>query len=281
MMRSLAFLLVVIGLTSALPLVFEQTAQQKPNERVFMVRVDEAKQAELPKPAEHQSGQQPEQQQPPKRDFPWPYPPVFEKYLPEEVKQRLTTIFVDQTLAPEQRANQINGVFDSLPQSIIEQLPLPSEYERLPADVYARILYVHTAQGFSWNERQLLTRFIIESLPENERQLLSTPKLGGPPYGFERVLPPTVYKQLLFVHHDPRLNHEQKAHQITLIMRQVPQQMIEMLPMPKGMSELPMELQKRLRALVYDYSVEQPVRAQRVKEFVSQLPDELRPALRR
>lgn len=238
-----------------------------------MVRVDEAKpqQAELQKPVEQQ----------PKRDFPWPYPPIFEKYLPEEAKERLNVIYLDQSLSSEERVTQTNAVFDSLPQEVIEQLPLPEEYSRLPADVYQRIQYVHFAPGFKWAERQGLIQSIIESLPENERQLLHTPKLGGPPPGFQRVIAPTIYKQLLFVHYNPRLTMEQKAHQITLIMRQVPQQQIELLPLPRGMDQLPVEIQKRLRSLVYDYSVEQSVRAQRVREFVEQLPAELRPALRR
>jgi len=273
-MRSLALLFFVVGLSSALPLVSEQPAEQKSSEggRVFMVRVDEAKQPELPKAAE---------QQPPKRDFPWPYPPLFERYLPDEAKQRLTAIYLDSSLSSEERASQTNAAFDSLSQEIIEKLPLPVEFERLPADVYFRLQYIHVMPGLRWAERQGLTRDIIESLPETERQLLHTPRFGGPPPGFERVLPPTVYKQLLFVHHNPRLTLEQKAHQITLIMRQVPQQMLDFLPLPRGMNELPAELQKRLRALVYDYSVEQPIRAQRVREFVAQLPAEVRPALRR
>jgi hypothetical protein len=160
-------------------------------------------------------------------------------------------------------------------------LPLPAEFERLPFDVFQRIQYVHTAPGFHWAERTALTRAIIETLPENERQLLGTPRIGGPPPGFEQVLPPTVYKQLLFVHHNPLLSKEQKSHQITQIMRQVPQQQIDMLPLPRGMDNLPMEIQKRLRSLIYDYTVEQPERAQRVRDFVAKLPAELRPALRR
>lgn len=148
-------------------------------------------------------------------------------------------------------------------------------------DVYQRIQYIHIAPGFKWAERNQLIRIIVETLPENERQLLYTPRIGGPPPGFEQVLPPTIYKQLLFVHHSPLLTKEQKAQQITLIMRQVPPQFIEMLPLPRGMNDLPAELQKRLRTLVYDYSVEQPERARRVKEFVEKLPAELRPALRR
>jgi len=274
-MRSLALVcLTLFGLTSALPFIVERPVEQKSanGARVFVVQVNEPKpqQQELQKPAEQ-----------PARDFPWPYPPVFERYLPEEVKQRLTSIYLDQSLTSEERLAQTNAVFDSLPQPIIERLPLPAEYERLPMDVYQRIQFVHVAPGFHWSERNQLIRGVIESLPENERQLLGTPRIGGPPPGFEQVLPPTVYKQLLFVHHNPLLGKEQKAHQITQIMRQVPQQQIDLLPLPRGMSDLPAEIQKRLRTLVYDYSVEQPERARRVQEFVQSLPAELRPALRR
>jgi hypothetical protein len=274
-MRSLALVcLTLVGLTSALPFIVERPVEQKPENgaRVFVVQIDEAKpqQQEPPKPAEQ-----------PTRDFPWPYPPVFERYLPEEVKQRLTSIYLDQSLTSEERLAQTNAVFDSLPQAIIERLPLPAEFERLPFDVFQRIQYVHTAPGFRWAERTALTRAIIETLPENERQLLGTPRIGGPPVGFEQVLAPTVYKQLLFVHHNPLLSKEQKAHQITQIMRQVPQQQIDLLPLPRGMNELPAEIQKRLRTLVFDYTVEQPERAARVNQFVKQLPVEIRPALRR
>jgi len=196
------------------------------------------------------------------------------------VKQRLVTIYGDSSLASEERVSQINAVFGSLPHEIIEQLPLPVEYERLPADVYRRILYIHTAPGFKWAERQQLIRDIVESLPAEQRQLMHTPRLGGPPPGFELVLAPTVYKQLLTVHHNPRLSKEEKADLITRIMRQVPAEQINRLPLPAGMDQLPMELQQRLRSLVYDYSVPQSIRARRVRDFVQSLPTELRPQLR-
>jgi hypothetical protein len=249
--------LFVVGLTSALPLPAEKSGEG----RTFIVEIRE-----------------PEQQQ--KREFPWPYPPVFESVLPEEAKQRLTYIYGDSSLAPEDRVAQVNSVFDSLPREVIERLPLPAEYERLPVDVYKRILYVHTAPGFKWAERQQLIRDIVEALPAEQRQLMHTPRIGGPPPGFELVLAPTVYKQLLMVHHNPRLSKEEKAALITRIMRQVPAEQINRLPLPAGMDELSVELQQRLRALVYDYSVEQPVRAQRVRDFVQSLPAEMRPPLR-
>jgi len=269
--------MLVLSLTSALPLLpLLNSEAEKFNVlrdetggtgRMFIVQVSEPKQQD--KPVE------------PKREFPWPYPPVFESVLPEEAKKQLVYIYGDSSLASEERVNQINAVFDSLPREVIQQLPLPNEYERLPADVYRRILYVHTAPGFKWAERQQLIRDIVESLPVEQRQLMHTPKIGGPPPGFELVLAPTVYKQLLTVHHNPRLTKEEKAHLITRIMRQVPAEQINQLPMPSGMDQLPAELQQRLRSLVYDYSVEQPIRAQRVREFVQSLPMEMRPQLRR
>lgn len=269
--------MLVLGLTSALPLLpllksegekFSVLRDEVGNAdgRMFIVQVSEPKREE--KPVEQ------------KREFPWPYPPVFESILPEEVKQRLVYIYGDSSLASEDRVNQINAVFDSLPQQVIEQLPLPNEYERLPADVYKRILYVHTAPGFKWAERQQLIRDIVESLPAEQRQLMHTPRIGGPPPGFELVLAPTIYKQLLTVHHNPRLSKEEKATLITRIMHQVPAEQINQLPLPSGMDQLPAELQQRLRSLVYDYSVEQPIRAQRVRAFVESLPTEMRPPLR-
>jgi len=215
------------------------------------------------------------------RQFPWPYPPVFESVLPESAKQQLVIIYEDPTLSAEARANQVNEVFDSLPLEIIQQLPLPVEYERLPADVYRRILYVHTAPAFKWAERQQLIRDIVEGLPVEQRMLLRTPRFGGPPPGFEDVLAPTVYKQLLLVHHNPRLNKEEKAAIITRIMRQVPADQLARLPLPAGFERLPLEVQQRVRSLIYDYSVPQHLRTQRVQQFVATLPEEVRPALRR
>lgn len=205
---------------------------------------------------------------------------MFERYLPTEIKQKLTQLYVDPSLSAEERANQINAVFDELPQQIIEQLPLPAEYEKLPHDVYQRIFYIHVAPGFKWNERQQIIRDIVESLPEEQKQLMRSPRIGGPPPGFEFVLSPTVYKQLLAVHHNQRLSKEEKSELITRIMRQVPQDQIERLPLPAGMDQLPVELQKRARSLVYDYSIPQPLRAQRVRQFVQSLPEEIRPLLR-
>jgi hypothetical protein len=274
-MNALALCFVLfVGLSSALPLApsATETPKETPKEtksktepgRFFVIQVNE----------------QPRQQQQ-QREFPWPYPPVFEPYLPEEAKMKLTQLYEDPTLSAEERADKINAAFDSLPQQVIEQLPLPVEYERLPADVYKRILYIHIAPGFRWAERQQLIRMIIESLPEEQRQLMRTPRIGGPPPGFEYVLAPTVYKQLLFAHHNSSLTLEQKAALITQIMRQVPAEQINRLPLPSGMDRLPLELQQRLRSLVYDYSVPQAVRTQRVRQFVQQLPAEVRPPLRK
>lgn len=147
-------------------------------------------------------------------------------------------------------------------------------------DVYRRIEYIHVAPGWKWKERQTLIRDIVESLPEAERQLLVSPRLGGPPAGFEEVLAPTVYKQLLFVHHNTHLTKEQKADQITLIMKQVPQDQINRLPMPRGFDTLPVESQQRARSLIYDYSLPQPARALKVRRFVEELPPQIRSQLR-
>jgi len=174
----------------------------------------------------------------------------------------------------------VNAVFDQLPHEVIEQLPLPVEYERLPADVYKRLLYIHVAPGFKWAERQQLIRDIVESLPDAQKQLMRTPRIGGPPSGFEQVLAPSVYKQLLLVHHNNQMTKEQKSELITRIMRQVPQDQINQLPLPVGMQELPAELRAKARALVFDYTVPQTIRALRVREFVQALPAELRPQLR-
>jgi hypothetical protein len=270
-MRIILALCLLVASGAALPLKSESvidlssTEKDRLNGKIFLVQVNEAPKRE-------------EQQQ--KREFPWPYPPIFESVLPESVKQQLSQIYEEPTLSAEERANQINSVFDALPQQVIQALPLPVEYERLPADTYKRILYVHTAPGFKWAERQRIIHDIVESLPEEERRLMGTPRMGGPPPGFEYVLAPTVYKQLLFVHYNPRLSKEQKSNMITQIMRQVPAEQLEQLPLPAGMERLPVEVQKRLHSLVYDYSVPQAVRAQRVRDFVQMLPEEIRPQLR-
>ncbi|KAI6206094.1 hypothetical protein M3Y94_00867300 [Aphelenchoides besseyi] len=216
--------------------------------------------------------------QPPTEQYPWPYPPQFERYLPLDAKQELVKIYLDTTLTPEERSSRVNSVFDSLPMEIVVRLPLPNGFERLPADVFNRILYVRSAPGFKWEERQELIRDIVESLPEEQRRAMAT-RLEGPPPGFEQFLPPTIYKKLLFVHYDRHLSKVQKAELITRIMRGVPEAIIEKLPLPAGMGELPEELQRRLRSLVYDYSVEQKVRAKRVREFVARIPQEIRPPL--
>jgi len=236
------------------------------NTRTFVVQVQE------PQQTEQLSTKQPEQT----REFPWPYPPVFGSILPSEAKQRLNQIYVDSTLSAEERSSKVNNVFDSLPQEVINQLPLPGEYERLPADVYKRIGYIHVAPGFKWAERQQLIRDIVESLPDEQKRLMSTPRIGGPPPGFDNVLAPTIYNQLLRIHHNSRLTKETKAELITSTMRLVPQDQIDRLPLPAEMTQLPVELQKRVHSLVYDYSIPQQLRAQRVKEFMQMLQEQQR-----
>jgi len=260
--------LVVVSQALALPLLpVKELEDGKEGTRTFIVEVQDG-------PTRNEATK------PMQREFPWPYPPVFESTLPLEAKQRLNQLYYDESLTSEERANQVNAVFDALPQQVLEQLPLPVEYERLPADVYKRLFYIHVAPGFKWAERQQLIRDIVEGLPEEQKQLMRTPRIGGPPPGFEAVLAPTIYKQLLLVHHNPRLSKEQKSDMITRIMRQVPQEQINQLPLPAGMEQLPAEYRARVRALVYDYSVPQTLRAQRIREFVQMLPEDMRPQLR-
>ena len=104
-------------------------------------------------------------------------PPQFESYLPTIAKRSLLGVFLDITLSPEERSRKINEVFDSLPQEIVSRLPLPdgrrevglqwptaffSGYERLSADVYARIAYVrqHTVEqtDSAHNKNKIITK---------------------------------------------------------------------------------------------------------------------------
>jgi hypothetical protein len=55
-----------------------------------------------------------------------------------------------------------------------------------------------------------------------------------PPPGFERLLPPDVYNQLLQIHRNPELGPQEKSQQIDQIMRSLPQSILEQLPLPPG-----------------------------------------------
>lgn len=101
-----------------------------------------------------------------------------------------------------------------------------------------------------------------------------------PPPGFEDVLAPSVYQQLLKVHQNSDLTVQEKKQQVDKIMQQVPADQLAKLPLPPLMRMLPEETQQRVRSLMHNYQTPWEERHKKVREFVKSLPIEERRLMR-
>lgn len=101
-----------------------------------------------------------------------------------------------------------------------------------------------------------------------------------PPPGFEAIVGPTVFKQLIRIHENPAFSTDDKKAAIDQIMRAVPRSQLDSLPLPPGFDKLPYEEVQRVRAIFTNFDLNWNERHEQVMEFVKNLPKELRRLLR-
>ncbi|KAI6236554.1 hypothetical protein M3Y95_00170000 [Aphelenchoides besseyi] len=223
-------------------------------------------------------------------------PPGFE-ILPQDAIDKLTAAHNDASLSVEERRDRIESVFDELPRDILEKLPLPPGLARLPSDIQTPFKALHVDRTMGWRERQTRVHELIKQLPEDMQRLVHppapVPPFGSqgfrpmpygfpsrPPPGFEFVLSPTIYKQLLAVHENTKITDDEKKQQLDKILRLVPQDQLDRLPLPPGFDQLPAETLQRMKQIMHDFSLKWDDRFQKVAEFVRSLPREERRLLR-
>ncbi|KAI6227788.1 hypothetical protein M3Y99_01218900 [Aphelenchoides fujianensis] len=216
------------------------------------------------------------------------FPAGFEELLPEDAKAKLIAAHDDRSLSFDERRDRIESVFDELPREILEKLPLPPGLARLPFDAQEPFRALHVDRSIGWRERQTRVHELIKQLPEEQQRLVHPPAphfppMGPrgfgippppfppagadflpprPPPGFEAVLSPSIFKQLMAVHENLRPTNSTACR------------------LPPNFERLSPETLQRVRKIMQDFSLEWDARHQKVDEFVRSLPREERRLLR-
>ena len=94
----------------------------------------------------------------------------------------------------------IDEVLDSVAPEILEKIPPPPGFDKLPQDVQDQLKKIHSNRSLKWSEKMEKGKAIIDALPEEQRRLLPPPPgHRGPGPKHFRGFPPMV-----------RLNEENK-----------------------------------------------------------------------
>lgn len=122
--------------------------------------------------------------------FPPNPPPGFEKVLPPNVYEQLLKIHRDGQLSVQEKSQSIDQIMRSLPQHIIDQLPLPPGFDQLPEKYIKQARTIFGDKTLSFHEKDRKVFEFVRSLPANLRQLVRPPL----PPAFERLNPETKEK---------------------------------------------------------------------------------------
>lgn len=69
----------------------------------------------------------------------------------------------------------------SLPDSVLDRLPLPAGFEKLPQNIQEKLRAAHKAKNITWDQRHAIIHNIVESLGKEHKRLIHPPP---PPRGF-------------------------------------------------------------------------------------------------
>jgi hypothetical protein len=101
-----------------------------------------------------------------------------------------------------------------------------------------------------------------------------------PPQGYEAVLPAATFNRLLAVHANTSLTVAEKKKQIDGIMNELPQETLDLLPLPPALYRLPGAKLIAIRAIFTNKSLSFDEKNDAVRKFVRSLPIEERRLVR-
>ncbi|KAL3113579.1 hypothetical protein niasHT_017135 [Heterodera trifolii] len=108
-------------------------------------------------------------------------PPELEKILPADVVQKLKAVHADMALNIMQKQDKIDRIMSSLPGEILDQIPAPPGFERLPDDVKNRLKQINRQTNKAWADKQKELQEYVKTLPQEQRAILMMGPMGGPP----------------------------------------------------------------------------------------------------
>jgi len=194
-------------------------------------------------------------------------PPGFEKVLPPKQTKQLRDLHANEKLTIMEKRAEFERIMSTVPSEILAKLPIGPAFERLPEEWQAKIRDIHANTSISLSEKQ-----------QNVNELINFPP--RPPPGFEKILTPETYSSLLKIHQDPNLNPKEKAARIDEVMRSLPQDTMDKLPLPPGFDQLPEDKVKEAKAIFSDRTLDYQAKDRKVADFVMSLPPNVRRSLR-
>ncbi|CAJ0595036.1 unnamed protein product [Cylicocyclus nassatus] len=102
---------------------------------------------------------------PPPRDI----PPEFVRVLPADVVQKLRGVHKNQALTHEQRMEQMDRILHSLPDAILDKIPLPPGFDKLPQKTRDELRKIHRDRSLTHRQRFQKMKQIINALPPELR----------------------------------------------------------------------------------------------------------------
>uniref|UniRef100_A0A0K0EEB6 SXP/RAL-2 family protein Ani s 5-like cation-binding domain-containing protein n=1 Tax=Strongyloides stercoralis TaxID=6248 RepID=A0A0K0EEB6_STRER len=221
--------------------------------------------------------------------FPWrgprgPYPKDFEDILPQNIKDELKTIYENKDLRWRERKDKIDEIMSNLPQDIKDKLPVPPEYRDLPKDIQNQLKAIKLAPKLTREEKRNKIKSLIDSLPEETKKLIKPRPFPFPPMGppkeFEEILGTQVFNKLKNIHENKELTPSEKWANVEEIMKGLPTEVLEKLPLPPHLRNLPEDVQEKLKKIFVDKNLSFHEKRQKAREFIKSLPEEIRKTIR-
>uniref|UniRef100_A0A0K0F9U6 SXP/RAL-2 family protein Ani s 5-like cation-binding domain-containing protein n=1 Tax=Strongyloides venezuelensis TaxID=75913 RepID=A0A0K0F9U6_STRVS len=221
--------------------------------------------------------------------FPWrgprgPYPKDFEEILPQDVKDQLKAIHENNDLKWRERKDKVNEIMSNLPQDIKDKLPVPPEFRELPKEIQDQLKAIKLAPKLTREEKRNKIKSLIDSLPEETKKLIKPrpflfPPMG-PPKEFEEILGSQVYNRLKNIHENKDLSPSEKWSNVEEIMKSLPTEVLEKLPLPPHLRNLPEDVQEQLKKIFVNKELSFHEKRQQARELIKGLPEEIRKTIR-
>ncbi|KAH7684445.1 Protein Y75B7AR.1 [Aphelenchoides avenae] len=105
-------------------------------------------------------------------------PPELKRILPADAVAKLEAIHSDMGLNFVQKQQKIDEIMSSMPDEILDKIPPPPGFEKLPQEVRNSLKQINRSRDYTWEQKQEKLRELIQSLPSDQRSILAGP-MGG------------------------------------------------------------------------------------------------------
>ena len=96
------------------------------------------------------------------------------------------------------------------------------------------------------------------------------------PEGIDKILPPETFQQLIAIHGDKNINGLERRRKLDELMRKVPKDVRDKIPLPPHLAKLPADVQSELRKIYFDDSLSFEDKAEKGRLYMKGLPEDTR-----